>query len=114
VQRIQALPKEQRFTQPPKLLLQSAIDPRLPADFFQRKKRGFNPPLREWLRVKLADRFDGLGARLQDLTAGQLSAGRVDAFARHYYLGPAEHAAEQVLQLLILDESLAQLTAIRA
>jgi asparagine synthase (glutamine-hydrolysing) len=113
VQRIQSLPKKQRFTRPPKLLLQSAIDPRLPADFFQRKKRGFNPPLREWLRVKLADRFDGLGTRLQDLTAGQLSAGRVDAFARHY-LGPAEHAAEQVLQLLILDESLRQLAALRA
>jgi len=32
----------------------------------------------------------------------------VDAFV-HHYLGGAEHAAEQVLQLLILDESLAQL-----
>jgi len=113
VQRIQALPQEQRFTEPPKLLLQSAIDPRLPADFFRRKKRGFNPPLRDWLRVKLAERFEGLGNRLQDLTAGQLTAGPVDAFVRHY-LDRAEHAAEQVLQLLILDESLCQLRAIRA
>ena len=108
VQRILSLPARQLYTRPPKMLLQAAIDQRLPADFFHRKKRGFNPPLRDWLRVKLADRLDGLGARLQRLSAGQLAAGSVDAFI-HHYLGGAEHAAEQVLQLLILDESLAQL-----
>ncbi len=108
VQRILSLPVEELYTRPPKMLLQAAIDKRLPADFFRRKKRGFNPPLRDWLRVKLADRLDGLGARLQRLSAGQLAAGPVDAFV-HHYLGGAEHAAEQVLQLLILDESLAQL-----
>jgi asparagine synthase (glutamine-hydrolysing) len=113
VQRIQSVPEEERFTEPPKLLLRSAIDPRLPADFFRRKKRGFNPPLRDWLHVTLADRFEGLGSRLQDLTAGQLAAGPVDAFVRHY-LERAEHAAEQVLQLLILDESLSQLRAVGA
>ena len=68
-------------------------------------------PLHEWLRVKLVDRFDGLGARLQHLSAGQLAAGPVDAFISHY-LGGAEHTAEQVLQLLVLDESLAQLSAL--
>jgi asparagine synthase (glutamine-hydrolysing) len=111
VQRILSLPARQLYTRPPKMLLQAAIDKRLPADFFHRKKRGFNPPLREWLRVKLADRLDGLGARLQRLSAGQLAAGPVDAFVSHY-LGGAEHAAEQVLQLLVLDESLAQLLAL--
>jgi len=108
VQRILSLPIEELYTRPPKMLLQAAIDKRLPADFFRRKKRGFNPPLRDWLRVKLADRLDGLGDRLQRSSAGQLAAGPVDAFV-HHYLGGAEHAAEQVLQLLILDESLAQL-----
>jgi asparagine synthase (glutamine-hydrolysing) len=111
VQRILSLPARQLYTRPPKMLLQAAIDKRLPADFFHRKKRGFNPPLREWLRVKLADRLDGLGARLQRLSAGQLAAGPVDAFVSHYLSG-AEHAAEQVLQLLVLDESLAQLSAL--
>jgi asparagine synthase (glutamine-hydrolysing) len=111
VQRIMSLSNKQLYTRPPKLLLREAIDPRLPADFFHRKKRGFNPPLREWLRVKLADRLDGLGSRLQRLTASHLAATPVDTFVRHY-LGGAEHAAEQVLQLLILDESLAQLSAV--
>jgi asparagine synthase (glutamine-hydrolysing) len=88
------------------------MDPRLPADFLRRKKRGFNPPLRHWLRSDLAPRMDGLGSRLERLTGGQLVAGRVDAFAEHYR-SHAERAAEQVLQLLILDSSLAQLSALR-
>ena len=108
VQRILAQPTERVYTRPPKLMLQEALDPRLPADFLRRKKRGFNPPLRRWLRAELAPRFDGLGARLQDLSGGQLACAAVDAFARRYLDG-AEPLAEQVLQLLILDESLAQL-----
>jgi asparagine synthase (glutamine-hydrolysing) len=108
VQRILSLPESEIYTRPPKMLLQSAIDPRLPAGFLHRKKRGFNPPLKQWLRADLAERFSGLGARLQHSSAGQLAPGPVDAFVRHY-LGGAEHLAEQVLQLLILDESLIQL-----
>jgi asparagine synthase (glutamine-hydrolysing) len=110
VQRILSLPEPEVHTRPPKLLLQAALDPRLPADFLHRKKRGFNPPLKRWLREELAGRFDGLGERLQSLTGGQLAREPVEAFARHYRDG-AEHLAEQVLQLLILDESLAQLSA---
>ena len=109
-QRIMALPEAEVYTRPPKLLLQQALDPRLPGDFLRRKKRGFNPPLKRWLREELAGRFDGLGERLQALTGGQLARKPVDAFARHY-LERAEPLAEQVLQLLILDESLAQLRA---
>jgi len=108
VQRILALPESQVHTRPPKALLGSALDPRLPADFLSRKKRGFNPPLKRWLREELAARFDGLGERLERLTGGQLLRSPVDAFARHYREG-AEPLAEQVLQLFILDESLAQL-----
>ena len=110
VQRIMALPEEQVYTRPPKLLLQQALDLRLPGDFLRRKKRGFNPPLKRWLREELAGRFDGLGERLHALTGGQLARKPVDAFVRHY-LDRAEPLAEQVLQLLILDESLAQLRA---
>ena len=84
------------------------MDARLPADFFERKKRGFNPPLRGWLREDLAARFDGLGARLRGSSNGQLDAAAVDAFVGRYRAGD-EPLAEQVLQLLILDESLAQL-----
>jgi asparagine synthase (glutamine-hydrolysing) len=111
VQRLGSLPPEARYTRPPKLLLKAAMEPRLDGAIFSRKKRGFNPPLRAWLRGGLAPRLEGLGARLHDSTAGQLAAGPVDAFVRHYRAG-AEHAAEQVLQLVMLDESLAQLAAL--
>ena len=110
VQRILAEPEERVYTRPPKLILQKALDQRLPADFLRRKKRGFNPPLRRWLREELAARFDGLGERLEQHTVNQLKREPVDAFVRHYRKG-AEPLAEQVLQLLILDESLAQLAA---
>jgi asparagine synthase (glutamine-hydrolysing) len=110
VQRILAMPAAEVHTRPPKLLLQGALDARLPADFLRRKKRGFNPPLKRWLRQELAERLGGLGERLQGLTHGQLGRDPVDAFVRHYLDG-AEPLAEQVLQLLILDESLAQLRA---
>jgi asparagine synthase (glutamine-hydrolysing) len=109
VERVLALPADERYTRPPKRVLEKALDPRL-AEVLRRKKRGFNPPLRDWLRDGLAPRYEGLGARLARSSAGQLDARAVDRFARHYLEG-AEHAAEQALQLLILDESLAQLTA---
>jgi asparagine synthase (glutamine-hydrolysing) len=111
VERVLALAPEERFTRPPKLLLGRALDQRLLPELLQRKKRGFNPPLAEWLRVKLAGRFDGLGARLAGASAGQLSAAAVDRFVQHYLAG-SERAAERVLQLLILDESLAQLSVL--
>ena len=111
VQRLMRVPGEERYTRPPKLLLREAIDPRLPKDLFGRKKRGFNPPLAAWLRGGLAERFDGLGRRLEDLTSGQLQAAAVDRFAQHYRAG-AESLAEQVLQVLILDESLSQLSRV--
>ncbi len=111
VQRLMAVPPGRRYTQPPKLLLREAMDARLPRGLFERKKRGFNPPLGNWLRGDLGLRFDGLGKRLQDATAGQLRARPVDAFVEHYAAG-AEPLAEQVLQLLILDESLTQLSRV--
>ncbi|MEN3812183.1 hypothetical protein ABD440_17440, partial [Chromobacterium piscinae] len=62
--------------------------------------------------TSLAPRFDGLGARLAAATEGQLDAAAVDAFAQAYRDG-AGHLAEQMLQLLILDQSLAQLRQLR-
>jgi asparagine synthase (glutamine-hydrolysing) len=45
------------------------------------------------------------------LAGGQLAAARVDAFVAAWRRGRRD-LAEQVLQLLILDESLAQLAAL--
>ena len=103
-----ALPPAQRFTTPPKLLLGEACKPCIEMGLFTRKKRGFNPPLEQWLREDLAERVAGLGKRLADSSSGQLDARAVDAVLEHYARG-ARHMAEQVLQLLVLDESLRQL-----
>jgi asparagine synthase (glutamine-hydrolysing) len=82
-------------------------------DPFARKKRGFSPPVAGWLRGDLAPRMDGLGRRLEAMTGGQLSATRIEAFVAAWRNG-LPGLAEQVLQFVILDESLAQLAALAA
>jgi asparagine synthase (glutamine-hydrolysing) len=108
-----ALPDSVRFTHPPRKLLAPAMSALGELDPFARKKRGFNPPLTGWLDGDLAPRLPDLGARLSRLTGGHLAADRVGAFARAYRDGQRS-LAEQLLQLVILDESLAQLTALAA
>ena len=107
-----AVPDELRFTRPPKLFLQPACAALDALDLFHQKKRGFNPPLGDWLDVDLAQRFDGLGERLGSVTSGQIRAAAVARLAAHYRDGH-KALAEQMLQLLILDESLRQLSALR-
>lgn len=101
----------ERFTRPAKQMLAAAMGELAALDLFNRKKRGFNPPLKDWLRSDLAARLPGLGQRLQDLTQGRLLASAVDAFAKAYLAGD-EALAEQLLQLLILDASLGQLAVL--
>jgi asparagine synthase (glutamine-hydrolysing) len=105
---VMGIPPAQRFTTPAKLFLAPALAPIVDLDPFARKKRGFNPPLDGWLRGDLAPRLDGLGERLSALCAGQLNAARVDRFVAAWR-GGSGNLAEQLLQLLILDESLRQL-----
>ncbi|WP_028445679.1 asparagine synthase (glutamine-hydrolyzing) [Chitinimonas koreensis] len=102
-----------RFTEPAKRMLAGAMPQLAALDLFGRKKRGFNPPLRDWLRQDLAPRLAGLGGRLAAASDGLLDAAAVDAFAAAYQAGD-EALAEQLLQLLILDESLAQLRRLAA
>jgi asparagine synthase (glutamine-hydrolysing) len=108
-----ALPAAERFTTPPKKLLAPALAPLADRAPFARKKRGFNPPVAGWLEGDLAPRLPGLGARLAALTSGQLVAARVDAYVAAWRDGGAR-LGEQVLQLVLLDESLAQLAALAA
>ncbi|MBV8046667.1 MAG: asparagine synthase (glutamine-hydrolyzing) [Paludibacterium sp.] len=110
-QKLLSVAASERYTRPAKLIFRRAMHPAVPADFFQRKKRGFNPPLDGWLKTSLATRFTGLGQRLSLNTDGLLDAAAVDAFASSYQQG-ASALAEQALQLLILDESLHQLRAL--
>jgi asparagine synthase (glutamine-hydrolysing) len=108
-----ALPKSERFTSPPKMLLAPLLAPLADRRPFERKKRGFNPPLDGWLDGDLAPRQEGLGARLASTTSGQLDAARVDALVAAWRRGD-KRLGEQLLQLMLLDESLAQLRALAA
>jgi asparagine synthase (glutamine-hydrolysing) len=103
-----ALPAAMRFTTPAKKIFATVLKPLGSDDPLIRKKRGFNPPIEGWLRDDLSSRLGGLGERLQNTTSGQLSSHSIDALIASWTSG--EHRlAEQVLQLVILDASLAQL-----
>ncbi len=105
---IRALPPDLRFSEPRKRLLGEVLPDDIAAELFSGKKRGFNPPLAHWLKYDLAERHAGLGQRLADLTHGQIDSVAVDALLDSYRQG-SDILGENVLQLLILDESLAQL-----
>ncbi|PXF33118.1 asparagine synthase [Pokkaliibacter plantistimulans] len=111
VQQVMGLPASQRFTQPVKQALAYACETLQGLSPFHRKKRGFNPPLQHWLLNDLAQYYDGLGRRLQVITRGQLNEVAIESLVARYRRGDAAYA-EQVLQLLILDISLQQLSRI--
>ncbi len=54
-----ALPHEQRFTVPKKLVLRELAMPQLPAELFDRKKAGFTLPFDRWCRDVLRGEIDG-------------------------------------------------------
>ena len=111
VECVMALPDSTRFTQPAKKLF-AEVTHRLSAlKLFEIKKRGFNPPLQPWLKEDLKARIEGLGQRLEQLTNGQINARRIEQLGDEYRHRPA--LAEQMLQLLILDAALAQLTKLK-
>ena len=102
---------QQRFTREPKRVLAQACPALEELGLFDRAKRGFNPPLDRWLGEDLAARLDGLGTRLSDASGGQLEAAGVDRFVAAYRSG-SRRLAEQVLQLVVLETSLAQIGAL--
>ena len=108
---VMALPDSIRFTQPAKKLFADVTQRLASLKLFELKKRGFNPPLQPWLREDLKSRFDGLGDRLEKLTNGQISAKRTEALVAEYHRRPA--LAEQILQLMILEASLSQLSQLK-
>jgi asparagine synthase (glutamine-hydrolysing) len=107
------LPAALRFTKPPKKLLAPAVAAVGDSDLFSAKKRGFNPPLSGWLRADLASRIPGLGKRLADLTSEQVSAARVNDLTIKWR-NNGRRFDEQLLQLIMLDESLTQLSKLTA
>ena len=107
---VMALPHAARFTTPPRKLLAPAMSALGDLDPFARKKRGFNPPLDGWLDGDLAPRLPGLGTRLASESRGQLTL-RHRCVRRCWRHGEKRYA-EQVLQLVLLDESLGQLASL--
>ena len=112
VEAVLALPPARRFTSPPKRFLATLAPDLERLGTFARKKRGFNPPLGGWLKDDLRGRLPEAAASLARLTGGQLDAARVQAMIDAYATTPA--LAEQVLSLVILDESLRQLALVSA
>jgi asparagine synthase (glutamine-hydrolysing) len=111
VNAVSALSDSQRFTQPAKKFLASAM-PKLQAlKLFDRKKKGFNPPLDAWMQHDLKTYLIDLGIQLSSLTNGQIDAKAVETLQTSYQTGQ-KFLAEQVLQLLILEISLRQLKKI--
>lgn len=106
-----SMPTAARFTTPAKRALAPLCRVCDELDLFNAPKRGFNPPIGDWLASSLRPRLAGLGAQLERLTAGQLKAARCEALIGRFLNGRRQDA-EQVLQLLLLATSLAQLRAI--
>jgi asparagine synthase (glutamine-hydrolysing) len=106
---VQGMPAETRFTTPAKKALAPALEPLGDDNPLTRAKRGFNPPIDGWLKTDLAPRLEGLGRRLRDMTDGRMREDAVEAYVAAWRNGE-KRLGEQVLQLVILDASLAQLT----
>lgn len=111
VGRVRAMPAAERFTDPPKQALAGVCRQAEEFAFFSRKKKGFNPPVQALLD-SLAPRLDGLPERLAENSGGQLSAVALRQACTAWPL--ARGYGEQLLQLILLDESLTQLAACRA
>ena len=107
-QSVLAMSDEKRFTQPRKLALGAVCDICRETKLFDAAKRGFNPPTARWLRHELRERLVGVGGRLAQATQNQIDGMRAQQFIESFISGN-DARAEQVLQLLILDTSLAQL-----
>lgn len=104
-----AMPDAQRFTIPRKLALAESCNICTELGLFNQKKRGFNPPIAQWLVGPLRPRLDGMGQRLEEVTLGQLQRKKVEQLIDNFLRDNRSHA-EHVLQLLVLDVSLRQLT----
>jgi asparagine synthase (glutamine-hydrolysing) len=98
-----AMPDDERFTTPAKQALLPYSSPR--EEVFKIKKRGFNPPLSHWLLNCWKERYQGLGDRLHNSSNGIINPEGVNHIIAQYLAGQNK-LAEQVLQLLILDETL--------
>lgn len=109
VGRVLAMPAAERFTDPAKQALVGVCPQAAEFAFFSRKKMGFNPPIRSLLK-SLQGRLAGLPERLSANSANQLPAAALTQALAQWRSDNGY--GEQLLQLLILDESLRQLASL--
>ena len=102
---LKGMPVEQRFTAKAKQAL-SDVSPQVER-VLNLKKKGFNPPLTQWLRESWNGRYAGLGSRLASNSLKFIEADAADQLVQDYQAGK-ENLAERVLQLLILDRILSR------
>lgn len=102
---LKGAPDTERFTTKPKQAL-SSVSPQVER-VLNLKKKGFNPPLTQWLRESWKDRYEGMGSRLARNSLGLIEAGVADQLVHDYQAGK-ENLAERILQLLILDRILSR------
>ena len=110
-QAVLGMSRKTRFTDPAKQALASECGICSRLHLSRRPKRGFNPPVDQWLRGPLAPRLIGLGEGLAAATGGQMDGRRVERFVQAWKAGQGPKA-EQILQLLMLTLSLQQLHAL--
>ncbi|MBS1189853.1 MAG: asnB [Rhodocyclaceae bacterium] len=109
VEQVLAMPPAERFTSPAKKALAGVCPEAEEFARLSRKKMGFNPPVGRLL-ARLSSRLQGLPERLAACSGGQLPAPVLRQAVDIWEGDPGR--GEQLLQLLILDESLAQLQAL--
>ncbi len=109
VESLYAQPTSERYTHPAKQMFRSFAPALDELGLFQRKKRGFNPPLQHLANnpVLLAD----LDQQLETVSLGQIRAASVRTMLG---TGSTERliSDEQILQLIVLSRSLQQIKAL--
>jgi len=106
-QNLLALSAEERFTKPRSCSLRGRAGPVPPWAYSAKKSAGSTRRCSNGCKAIWRRGFPA-GERLSETTARQLDPNAVNAMVERYKQG-ARHMAEQILQLLILDESLRQL-----
>ena len=103
-QRVLGLPPEERFTTPPKGIMRTWLG----SQEENRRKMGFNPPLKEWFATAAwKAEFAKLGPRLSAATSGQLSEEAISSLVNGYQRG--EIGEETIWQLIVLRRSIEHL-----
>jgi asparagine synthase (glutamine-hydrolysing) len=103
-QRVMGLPREERFTDPPKGILRRWLK----MGDTKRRKMGFNPPLQEWFATEQwKQEIAGLPTGLEEASHGQLDHGAIGKLVEGYRKG--EIGEETVWQLIVLRRAIEHL-----